>query len=123
MLRPGKLQLAVSVFLILFFGFYVKESVCAASIFFAFCVNEHGFPFTGMMTGNIGSVPQELLQERFLGQFFIRKGSILFNPALILLNILAYYLFVSFLFYISNIKMIKKEHHQVHAEGAVQTNK
>ena len=123
MKRPAKLQLFITAFVILFFGFYAKESVCAASIFFAFCVNEHGFPFTGMMTGHIGSVPQEVLEERFFGQFFMRKGGVLFNPALILLNIMAYYLFVAFLFYISNIKRVKKEHHPADAEKTAQTNK
>ena len=105
--KPSKLQLLITAFLILFLGFYVKESVCAASIFFAFCVNEHGFPFTGMMTGHIDSVPQELLNERFLGQFFIKISGILFNPILSFLNIMAYYLFIAFLFYISNIKKAK----------------
>ena len=102
--KPTKLQILITAFIILFFGFYVKESICAASIFFAFCINEHGFPFTSMMTGHIGSVPQEILEGRFLGRFFIRKGNILFNPALIFLNIAVYHLFASFLFYISNIK-------------------
>jgi len=105
--KPSKLQLLITAFLILFLGFYVKESVCAASIFFAFCVDGHGFPFIGIITGHIGSVPQELLQERFLGQLFIKKESILFNPALIFLNAAVYYLFVSFLFCISNINSRK----------------
>lgn len=103
--KPGRLQILVAVFLILFFSFYVRESVCAAGIFFAFCVSEHGFPAVDMITGSIDGVPSEMLEEKFFGNFFMKRGNALINPAGIIFNAIIYYLFVSFLFYISNIKV------------------
>lgn len=101
-LKPGKIQIIVSAFLVLFFSFYVKEGVCAASLFFGYCVDEHGFPFADLISGDIETVPKEILQEKVLGQFFSKTGSFLFNPPAFLANAAIYYIFVSLLFFLAS---------------------
>lgn len=104
--KPSRLQLVVSVFFIAFFAFYVKEGVCAisSSLLFAYCVNEHGFPFTSIIRGDISSIPKEMLTDKPLGGFFFQKGKTLINPAGILLNALVYYTFIALLFFLGNLK-------------------
>lgn len=107
-LQPGKLQLAVAIFLILFFSFYVKQGVCAASLFFAYCVSEHGFPFVDMISGETDAVPGELLSQEFQGQFFFETGGVLFNPFVFLFNAGIYYLIAAVVFFIAKQGKKKK---------------
>ena len=81
--------------------FFVKQEVCAAGGFiFVFCYKAYGFPFSYLITGDVGNAYGHI-KTLFLGNYFFQFENFLFNPFTFLLNAILIYLsacFISFLF-------------------------
>ena len=95
-LKPNFLKILVFLFVGIFYIYFAKESVCGAGLFFAFCYNAYGFPFSYLITGNFDAAAGHIETLAF-GGFFSRMGNYLFNPFAMLLNLVLVYLLSCFM--------------------------
>ncbi|MBI2650681.1 hypothetical protein HYX04_05230 [Candidatus Woesearchaeota archaeon] len=105
LLKPSILKISVFLFIGIVYLYLAKESICAASLFFAFCYNAYGFPFSYLISGNIDAAAGHI-KTLFLGDYFGKHGSVLLNPFALFLNLVVIYLLSCFIEYLlMNTKM------------------
>ena len=91
-LKPSIPQLLAFLLLGAIFLYFVNESVCGVFLIYPFCYKAYGFPFSYILNGNT-EVAAGHLKTEFLGTFFTKYGSFLFNPVSLTLDLaLAYML-------------------------------
>ncbi len=95
-LKPTIFKILVFLFIGVFYLYFAQEDTCAASFYFSFCFNEHGFPFSYIVTGEIDNA-MEPVKALFLGDYFKKYDGILFNPAAFILDLILIYLLASFI--------------------------
>ncbi|MBS3105536.1 hypothetical protein J4234_04720 [Candidatus Woesearchaeota archaeon] len=98
-LKPNILKISIFLFIGIVYLYFAKESVCAASLFFAFCYNAYGFPFSYLASGNVDAAAGHI-KTLSLGGYFSKHGSVLFNPFALFLNLVLIYLLSCFIAYL-----------------------
>ena len=94
-LKPTIFKISIFIFFGVVF-LYAKESVSAIGFSFAIFYNAYGFPFQHLITGDIDSL-SGIINTLFLGNFFTRYGSFLFNPTAFAVDIILIYLLACFM--------------------------
>ena len=91
-LKPNALKVFLFLFIGIVYLYLAGENACGAGFGFSFCYKASGFPFLYVASGNVG-MAFGYLKTLFFGSLFIKFGTILFNPAAFLADIILIYLF------------------------------
>ena len=91
-LKPTFFKIFVFISVGIVYLYLAKESVSAAGFNFAFYYNAYGFPLQYFITGDTDKI-QSMMKDLFLGEYFIKYGNVLLNPAALILNVILIYIF------------------------------
>ncbi len=95
-IKPSVFKIFIFVVIAVFYLYFAKEDVCGAGLFFAFCYQAYGFPFSYLITGDIDTASGHI-KTLMLGDYFTKSGNFLFNTFALLLDLVLIYALACFL--------------------------
>ncbi|MBI3026692.1 hypothetical protein HYY70_01130 [Candidatus Woesearchaeota archaeon] len=95
-LKPNLAKILISSFIGIFYLYFAKEDACGVWSIIAFCYKAYGFPFPYAVSGDI-DIASGYIKTLFLGQYFIKYGNFLFNPATLIIDIFLIYILACFI--------------------------
>lgn len=90
-LKPDIFKALIFLFMCIFYLYFANDKVSAAGFSFAIFYSAYGFPFQYLIIGDIGKT-SGIVNNLFLGNYFIKFNNFLFNPLALALNIILIYL-------------------------------